>query len=85
MNKYKKYVDKVNKRTSGNNGVEIDETKLIGNPLYLMNVVNSLSKLIERKQVMDRYTNITTMLLNERSLDSYAKKENDVMVKRAVE
>ena len=78
MNKYKKYVDKVNKRTSGNNGVEIDETKLIGNPLYLMNVVNSLSKLIERKQVINKHKNIATMLLTkikERSLDSYAKKK----------
>ena len=37
---------------------------------------------------MDKYTNITIVLLNEikgRSLDSYAKKENDMMVKRAIE
>ena len=42
-----------------------------------MNAMNSLSKLIQRKQVIDNHINITTMLLTKikkRSLDPYAKK-----------
>ncbi|KAK4258444.1 hypothetical protein QN277_004895 [Acacia crassicarpa] len=88
LNKYKKDVDEVNKRTGGTNGAEFDGTDLIGNTKHLMNAVNSLPELTERKQVIDKHTNIATVLLGEikeRSLDSYAKKENDMMVRGGVE
>ncbi|TYJ50176.1 hypothetical protein E1A91_A01G188300v1 [Gossypium mustelinum] len=73
LNTYKKDVDEVNRRTD-----------LIGNTKHLMNAVNSLPELTERKQVIDKHTNIATVLLveiKERSLDSYVKKENDMMVR----
>ncbi|KAK2437465.1 Sec1/munc18 (SM) protein superfamily [Trifolium repens] len=88
LNKYKSDVDEVNKRTGGNHGAEFDGTDLIGNTKYLMNAVNSLPELTERKQVIDKHTNIATVLLGEikeRSLDSYAKKENDMMVRGGIE
>ncbi|KAG6653603.1 SEC1 family transport protein SLY1-like [Carya illinoinensis] len=84
LNKYKKDVDEVNKRTGGTDGAEFDGTDLMGNTKHLMNAVNSLPELTERKQVIDKHTNIATVLLGEikeRSLDSYAKKENDMLVR----
>lgn len=84
LNKYKRDVDEVNKRTGGTDGAEFDGTDLIGNTKHLMNAVNSLPELTERKQVIDKHTNIATVLLGEikeRSLDSYAKKEYDMMVR----
>ncbi|XP_055815445.1 SEC1 family transport protein SLY1 [Solanum dulcamara] len=88
LNKYKKDVEEVNKRTGGNSGAEFDGTDLVGNTKHLMNAVNSLPELTERKQVIDKHTNIATALLGEikeRSLDSYAKKENDMMVRGAID
>ncbi|XP_030512913.2 SEC1 family transport protein SLY1 [Rhodamnia argentea] len=88
LNKYKKDVDEVNKRTGGSAGAESDGTDLIGNTKHLMNAVNSLPELTERKQVIDKHTNIATVLLGEikeRSLDSYAKKENDMMVRGGID
>nr|XP_027191522.1 SEC1 family transport protein SLY1 isoform X2 [Cicer arietinum] len=88
LNKYKKDVDEVNKRTGGTHGAEFEGTDLIGNTKHLMNAVNSLPELTERKQVIDKHTNIATVLLGEikeRSLDSYAKKENDMMVRGGIE
>lgn len=88
LNKYKKDVDEVNKRTGGSGGAEFDGTDLMGNTKHLMNAVNSLPELTERKQVIDKHTNIATVLLGEikeRSLDSYAKKENDMMVRGGVD
>lgn len=88
LNKYKKDVDEVNQRTGGTHGAEFDGTDLIGNTKHLMNAVNSLPELTERKQVIDKHTNIATVLLGEikeRSLDSYAKKENDMMVRGGIE
>lgn len=88
LNKYKKDVEEVNKRTGGNDGAEFDGTDLIGNTKHLMNAVNSLPELTERKQVIDKHTNIATVLLGEikeRSLDSYAKKENDMMIRGGID
>ncbi|KAK8582597.1 hypothetical protein V6N13_069371 [Hibiscus sabdariffa] len=82
LNTYKKDVDEVNRRTGGNAGAEFDGTDLIGNTKHLMNAVNSLPELTERKQVIDKHTNIATVLLGqikERSLDAFVKKENDMM------
>ncbi|XP_012088133.1 SEC1 family transport protein SLY1 [Jatropha curcas] len=88
LNKYKKDVDEVNRRTGGTDGAEFDGTDLIGNTKHLMNAVNSLPELTERKQVIDKHTNIATVLLGEikeRSLDSYAKKENDMMIRGGID
>ncbi|TXG51619.1 hypothetical protein EZV62_024143 [Acer yangbiense] len=88
LNKYKKDVDDVNRRTGGTDGAEFDGTDLIGNTKHLMNAVNSLPELTERKQVIDKHTNIATVLLGEikeRSLDSYAKKENDMMLRGSID
>ncbi|KAL5856244.1 hypothetical protein ACOSQ4_006046 [Xanthoceras sorbifolium] len=88
LNKYKRDVDEVNRRTGGTDGAEFDGTDLIGNTKHLMNAVNSLPELTERKQVIDKHTNIATVLLGEikeRSLDSYAKKENDMMVRGGID
>ncbi|KAK6916804.1 Sec1-like protein [Dillenia turbinata] len=88
LNKYKKDVDEVNRRTGGNEGAEFDGQDLIGNTKHLMNAVNSLPELTERKQVIDKHTNIATALLGhikERALDSFAKKENDMMIRGSID
>ncbi|KAK1373759.1 SEC1 family transport protein SLY1 [Heracleum sosnowskyi] len=88
LNKYKKDVDDVNRRTGGNAGAEFDGTDLIGNTKHLMSAVNSLPELTERKKVIDKHTNIATVLLGEikeRSLDSYATKESDMMVRGGID
>ncbi|KAL5713843.1 Vesicle trafficking between the ER and Golgi [Ranunculus cassubicifolius] len=86
--KYKKDVEEVNKRTGGTDGAEFDGTDLVGNTKHLMSAVNSLPELTERKQVIDKHTNIATVLLGEikeRSLDSYCKKENDMLTKGSID
>ncbi|WMV51679.1 hypothetical protein MTR67_045064 [Solanum verrucosum] len=88
LGKYKKDVEEVNKRTGGSGGTEFDGTDLVGNTKHLMNAVNSLPELTERKQVIDKHTNIATSLLGEikeRSLDSYAKKESDMLVRGGID
>lgn len=88
LNKYKKDVDEVNKRTGGHEGAEFDGTDLIGNTKHLMNAVNSLPELTERKQVIDKHTNIATVLLGDiknRSLDSFAKKESEMLVRGGID
>uniref|UniRef100_A0A2P2LPC8 SEC1 family transport protein SLY1-like n=1 Tax=Rhizophora mucronata TaxID=61149 RepID=A0A2P2LPC8_RHIMU len=88
LNKYKKDVDEVNRRTGGTDGAQFDGTDVIGNTKHLMNAVNSLPELTERKQVIDKHTNIATVLLGEikeRSLDLYAKKENDMMLRGGID
>ncbi|KAG8091392.1 hypothetical protein GUJ93_ZPchr0012g20940 [Zizania palustris] len=81
--KYKQDVDEVNQRTGGGrDGVEFDGTDLIGNTKHLMNAVNSLPELTERKKMIDKHTNIATALLGhikERSLDGYCECENDML------
>lgn len=86
--KYKRDVDEVNRRTGGSGGTEFDGTDLIGNTKHLMNAVNSLPELTERKQIIDKHTNIATVLLGEikeRSLDSYANKEGEMMVRGGID
>ncbi|GAA0148868.1 membrane trafficking regulatory protein [Lithospermum erythrorhizon] len=88
LNKYKKDVEDVNKRTGGSGSAEFDWTDLIDNTKHLMNVVNFLPELTERKQVIDKHTNIAIVLLGEikeRSLDSYAKKESDMMIRGGID
>ncbi|KAF9601769.1 hypothetical protein IFM89_022937 [Coptis chinensis] len=84
LTKYKKDVEEVNERAGGKDGAEFDGTDLIGNTRHLMNAVNSLPELTERKQVIDKHTNIATCVvgeIKERSLDSYAKKENEMLTR----
>ncbi|KAH9608648.1 hypothetical protein KSS87_012829, partial [Heliosperma pusillum] len=88
LSKYKKDVDDVNRRTGGANEVEFDGAELIGNTKRLMNAVNSLPELTERKQMIDKHTNIATVLLGEikeRSIDSYSKKEYDMMIRGSID
>ncbi|GAB2291632.1 Vesicle trafficking between the ER and Golgi [Dionaea muscipula] len=88
LNKYKRDVEEVNRKTGGTSGAEFDGTELIGNTKNLMKAVNSLPEMTERKQVIDKHTNIATVLLGEikeRSLDSYAKKEYDMMVRGSID
>ncbi|KAL6522493.1 Vesicle trafficking between the ER and Golgi [Orobanche minor] len=87
LSKYKKDVEEVNRRTGGSEA-EFVGTDLIGNTKHLMNAVNSLPELTERKQVIDKHTNIATALLGEikeRSLDSFAKKESDMMIRGGID
>ncbi|KAL0713930.1 hypothetical protein Bca4012_020908 [Brassica carinata] len=74
LNKYKEDVEEVSIRTSG----------LIGNNTkHLMDAVNLLPELTDRKQVIDKHTNVATFLLGEikeRSLDVYTTKENAMMM-----
>ncbi|CAD6248838.1 unnamed protein product [Miscanthus lutarioriparius] len=87
--KYKQDVDEVNQRTGGSkDGIEFDGTDLIGNTKHLMNAVNSLPELTERKKMIDKHTNIATALLGhikERSLDEYCDCENDMLTKGTVD
>lgn len=90
LGKYKQDVEEVNRRTGGkdNGEVDFDGTDLIGNTKHLMNAVNSLPELTERKKVIDKHTNIATVLLGEikeRSLDSYCTLENDMLTKVSVD
>ncbi|KAF8056334.1 hypothetical protein N665_1274s0010 [Sinapis alba] len=83
LNKYKKDVEEVNRRTSGGSS----STDLIGNTKHLMDAVNSLPELTDRKQVIDKHTNIATFLLGEikeRSLDVYTTKENAMMMRARI-
>ncbi|KAL5539088.1 hypothetical protein UlMin_046338 [Ulmus minor] len=85
LNKDKKDVDDVNRRTDG---LEFDGIDLVGNTKHLMNAMNSLPELTERKKVIDKRTNIATVLLGEikkRYLDSYAKKENDMLIRGGID
>jgi sec1 family domain-containing protein 1 len=85
---YKQDVDEVNRRTGGQGGVEFEGTDLIGNTKHLMNAVNSLPELTERKNMIDKHTNIATFLLGqikERSLDGFCDCESDMLAKESVD
>ncbi|ERM96153.1 hypothetical protein AMTRI_Chr09g14420 [Amborella trichopoda] len=88
LSKYKQDVDEVNKRTGAKDGVDFDGQELIGNTKHLMNAVNSLPELTERKKIIDKHTNIATVLLGEikvRALDSYYNLENDMLTKGSID
>ncbi|CAI9095476.1 OLC1v1031438C1 [Oldenlandia corymbosa var. corymbosa] len=73
LNKYKEDIKEIHMKTD----FEVNNTK------DLMSAVNSLPELTERKNVIDKHTNIATALLREireRCLDSYAIKENEMMM-----
>lgn len=87
LNKYKRDVEEVNRRTGGDEA-QFDGTDLIGNTKHLMNAVNSLPELTERKQVIDKHTNIATALLGEikeRALNEFAEKENEMMIRGGID
>lgn len=87
--KYKQDVNEVNQRAGGGkDGIEFEGTDLIGNTKHLMNAVNALPELTERKKMIDKHTNIAMVLLGhikERSLDGYCDCENDMLVKGTVD
>ncbi|KAJ1281773.1 hypothetical protein BS78_04G331300 [Paspalum vaginatum] len=87
--RYKQDVDEVNQRTGGSkDGIEFEGTDLVGNTKHLMDAVNSLPELTERKKMIDKHTNIATVLLGhikERSLDGYCDCESDMLVKGSVD
>ncbi|KAJ3680354.1 hypothetical protein LUZ60_016632 [Juncus effusus] len=88
LRKYKQDVDEVNRKTGGQTGVEFEGTAMIGNTDSLMKAVNSLPELTERKKIIDKHTNIATVLLNhikERSLDAFCDCENDMLTKGSVD
>ncbi|TYK23293.1 SEC1 family transport protein SLY1-like isoform X1 [Cucumis melo var. makuwa] len=88
LNKYKKDVDEVNRKTGGAAEGEFDGADMIGNTKHLMKAVNSLPELTERKQIIDKHMNIATVLLGEikeRSIDSYAKKESEIMSRGGID
>ncbi|KAI0494027.1 hypothetical protein KFK09_024158 [Dendrobium nobile] len=88
LNKYKQDVEEVNRRTGGQKGAEFDGTDLIGNTKHLMNAVNSLPELTERKKLIDKHTNLATVLLGEiknRALDSFCNLESEMSSKGSVD
>lgn len=88
LGKYKQDVEEVNRRTGGKADVDFDGHELIGNTKHLMNAVNSLPELTERKKIIDKHTNIATALLGEikeRALDSYCTMEDDMLSKGSMD
>lgn len=88
LSKYKQDVEEVNRRTGGQRDIDLHGQELIGNTKHLMNAVNSLPELTERKKIIDKHTNIATALLSEikeRSLDSYCTTEDDMLAKGSID
>lgn len=87
LSRYKQDIEEVNKKTGGN-AEDFDENELMGNTKHLMNAVNSLPELTERKRMIDKHTNIATALLGEiknRSLDSFCSIEDEMLSKGSVD
>ena len=81
-------MDEVNKRTSGNNGVEFDGRILVGNTKNLMNVENSLLSWLKGcKWLISTQTLLPCYWMRSRRdhLILRPKKENDMMVRGAIE
>eukprot|EP00249_Psilotum_nudum_P020479 c27722_g1_i1 orf=242-2089(-) len=88
LNKYKRDVEEVNRRTGNRGDGDFDGQELIGNTKHLMSAVNSLPELTERKKMIDKHTNIATALLGEiktRSLDGYYNLEDDMLARGSVD
>lgn len=88
FDKYKQDVEDVNRRTGAHDESEFDGQDLIGNTKHLMNAVNSLPELTERKKVIDKHMNILSVLLEsikQRTLDAYCTVENDMLAKGSVD
>lgn len=82
LNRYKQDVEEVNRRTGAGKDTHYDEQELLGNTKHLMNAVNSLPELTERKRMIDKHTNIATALLGEiksRSLDTFFSAEEEML------
>lgn len=87
VSRYKQDIEEVNKKTGGN-AEDFDENELMGNTKHLMNAVNSLPELTERKRMIDKHTNIATALLGEiktRSLDTFCSIEDEMLSKGSVD
>ncbi|XP_068659257.1 SEC1 family transport protein SLY1-like [Aristolochia californica] len=88
LEKYKQDVDEVNQRTGAHDGADFDGPDLIGHTKHLMNAVNSLPELTERKKLIDKHMNILSVLLDkikERTLDAYCTLESDMLVKESID
>jgi hypothetical protein len=86
--KYKKDIEEVNKRTSGQPVGEITEDDLAGNTRHLMAAVGSLPELTERKRNIDKHTNIATALLHDirdRGIDTFYLAEEEMAAKGTAE
>jgi hypothetical protein len=88
LNRYKQNVEEVNRKTGGSNEGDFGEIDMVGNTKHLMNAVNSLPELTERKRIIDKHTNIATALLGEiksRSLDGFCSMEDEMLSKGSVD
>lgn len=88
LNKYKKEVDALNRRTGSKTGIATDERDVMGSTKILMSTVNSLPELTERKKIIDKHTNLAFALLDNikaRSLDSHYNLEDDMLTRGTVD
>lgn len=84
LGKYKRALEDVNRSTVG---ADIEESEALqANTRQLMNAVSSLPELTERKNVIDRHTNIATCLLNAiktRQIDHFCSLEEEFILGKA--
>ncbi|KAH7429257.1 hypothetical protein KP509_09G038700 [Ceratopteris richardii] len=88
LKKYKQDIEAVNRKTGAKGEMSFDEQELLGNTKHLMNAVNSLPELTERKKMIDKHTNLATALLGEiksRSLDGFYNIEDDMLGRGSVD